>query len=71
MSQLLPCPESAMEVHRSTFSTLATTTGTLYFLRLPNNVHSPDQSSVSTVSVLQLLLKFSHRQLYKWEKCGG
>ena len=36
MSELLPCPQSAIEVHRSTFSTLATATGTLYFLRRPS-----------------------------------
>ena len=37
MSVPLACPLSATEVHWSTFSALATATGTLNILRLPNN----------------------------------
>ena len=70
VTEVLPCPESATEVHRSTFSTLATATGTWGFLRLPNNPNFPGQSSVASCPELRLPLGSSHPQLCICEKDG-
>ena len=42
MLEPLPCPQSATEVHWSTFTTLAIATGTLYFLRRNNPISQPN-----------------------------
>ena len=71
VTEVLSCPQSATEVHRSTFSNLATATGSSNFLRLPNNPSFPDQSSVATYPVLRLQLKSSHPQMCRCEKMAS
>ena len=71
MSEPLPCPQCATEVHQSISSDLATATGTLYVLRLMNNPSFPVQSSVVMCPVLRFLLEFLHRQLCTFENYGG
>ena len=71
MSELLPCPPSDTEVHRSTFYTLDTATGTSNVLSLSNDPNFPGQSPVAMCPALQLLPEFSHLQLFRCEQYGG
>ena len=71
MTELLPYPQSGKEVYRSTVLPLATATGILTCLRLPNNPNFLIQSTVATCPVLQTLLEFLHRQPCRCEKYGG
>ena len=66
--KVLPCPQSATEVHRLKLSTLATATGTSTSLRLRNKPYFPVESSVATCPVLQLLLESSRQQLCRCPK---
>ena len=61
----------AQRTHGSAFSTLATMTGTLYFLRLPNTPNFLVQCSVATCLVLQYLVKVSHPQMCRCEEYSG
>ena len=45
MTEVLSCPQTATEVHRSTFSTLPTANSTWNFLHLPINPNFLVQSS--------------------------
>ena len=71
MSERLPCPQSAMEMHRLTFSFLATAIGTLYLLVCPVALISQTNLQLRRAKCCDFCLNFWHWQLCKCESCGG